>query len=131
MCSGDSASRSPAKWRRRVGNPTWGARRTRVYHDRPVPIDIDIAKVARLARLGLSADELEHYGSQLEVILEHAARIQALPIDGVAPTAHPLPMVNAFRPDEVEDTLDREEVLGQAPDREGPYFRVPPFLEGS
>ncbi len=47
------------------------------------------------------------------------------------PTAHPLPMVNALRSDEVEDTLDREEVLGQAPDREGPYFRVPPFLEES
>jgi Asp-tRNA(Asn)/Glu-tRNA(Gln) amidotransferase C subunit len=38
-------------------------------------------------------------------------------------------MVNAFRPDEVEQTLDREEVLSQAPDREGPYFRVPPFLD--
>jgi aspartyl-tRNA(Asn)/glutamyl-tRNA(Gln) amidotransferase subunit C len=96
-----------------------------------VPIDIDIAKVARLARLGLTPEELAEYGSQLEVILEHAARIQELPIDGVAPTAHPLPMVNALRPDEVEPTLDREEVLDQAPEREGPYFRVPPFLEES
>lgn len=94
-----------------------------------MPVDIDIAKVARLARLGLSADELEHYGSQLEVILDHAARIQTLPLGEVAPTAHPLPMVNALRPDETEATLDREEVLEQAPDREGPYFRVPPFLE--
>jgi aspartyl-tRNA(Asn)/glutamyl-tRNA(Gln) amidotransferase subunit C len=38
-------------------------------------------------------------------------------------------MVNALRLDEVEPTLDREEVLSQAPDREGPYFRVPPFLD--
>jgi aspartyl-tRNA(Asn)/glutamyl-tRNA(Gln) amidotransferase subunit C len=97
----------------------------------PVPIDIDIAKVARLARIGLTAEEMERYGAQLGVILEHAARIQALPTDYVPPTAHPLPMVNAFRPDEVSDTLDREEVLSQAPDREGPYFRVPPFLEES
>lgn len=94
-----------------------------------MPIDIDIAKVARLARIGLTAEELAHYEQQLQVILEHAARVQALPTDGVAPTAHPLPMVNAFRPDEVEPTLDREEVLSQAPDREGPYFRVPPFLD--
>jgi aspartyl-tRNA(Asn)/glutamyl-tRNA(Gln) amidotransferase subunit C len=94
-----------------------------------MPIEIDIAKVARLARIGLTAEELVQYEQQLQVILEHAARVQALPTDGVAPTAHPLPMVNAFRPDEVEPTLDREEVLSQAPDREGPYFRVPPFLD--
>ena len=55
--------------------------------------------------------------------------MQALPTAGVAPTAHPLPMVNSFRADVIEPTLDREEVLSQAPDREGPYFRVPPFLE--
>jgi aspartyl-tRNA(Asn)/glutamyl-tRNA(Gln) amidotransferase subunit C len=94
-----------------------------------MPIEIDIAKVARLARIGLTAEELVHYEQQLQVILEHAARVQALPTDEVAPTAHPLPMVNAFRTDEVEPTLDREEVLSQAPDREGPYFRVPPFLD--
>ena len=94
-----------------------------------MPVEIDIAKVARLARIDLSDDELAHYGEQLEGILEHAARIQALPTKGVKPTAHPLPMVNALRPDEIEPTLDREEVLAQAPEREGPYFRVPPFLE--
>jgi aspartyl-tRNA(Asn)/glutamyl-tRNA(Gln) amidotransferase subunit C len=94
-----------------------------------VPIDIDIAYVARLARLGLSDEELEQYRDQLEAILEYAARVQALPTEGVEPTSHPLPMVNAHRPDDVEDTLDREEVLSQAPDREGPYFKVPPFLE--
>jgi len=94
-----------------------------------VPIDIDIAYVARLARLGLSDEELEQYRDQLEAILEYAARVQALSTEGVEPTSHPLPMVNAHRPDEVEDTLDREEVLSQAPDREGPYFKVPPFLE--
>ena len=94
-----------------------------------MPIDIDIAYVARLSRLGLSDEELQYYGGQLEEILEYAARVQALPTEGVPPTAHPLPMVNAFRDDEVEETLDREEVLSQAPDRDGPFFRVPPFLE--
>jgi len=94
-----------------------------------VPIDIDIAYVARLARLDLSDEELAGYGSQLEAILEYAAKVQALPTEGVLPTAHPLVMINAHRADEVEGTLDREEVLAQAPDRDGPYFRVPPFLE--
>lgn len=94
-----------------------------------MPVEIDIAKVARLARLALDDAALAHYGEQLQGILEHAALVQALPTEGVIPTAHPLPMVNAFRADEVEPTLDREEVLSRAPDREGPYFRVPPFLE--
>ncbi len=94
-----------------------------------VPIDIDIAKVARLARIDLDDEELERYGSQLGVILEHAARIQALDLEGVVPTAHPLPMVNAFRPDVPGATLERDEVLDQAPSRDGDFFRVPPFLE--
>ena len=94
-----------------------------------VPIDIDIAKVARLARIGLTDEELHRYGAQLGVILEHAALVQTLPTDGVEPTAHPLAMVNNFRPDEVGQTLDRGEVLAAAPDTDGTYFRVPPFLE--
>jgi aspartyl-tRNA(Asn)/glutamyl-tRNA(Gln) amidotransferase subunit C len=94
-----------------------------------MPIDIDIAHVARLARLGLSDEELAHYRSQLGVILEHAARVQELDTDGIEPTAHPLGMVNNFRPDEVGASLEREEVLSQAPDREDGYFRVPPHLE--
>lgn len=94
-----------------------------------MPVDIDIAKVARLARLGLSDEELATYGSQLEDILDHAARVQALPTEGVDPTAHPLPMVNAHRPDAIEPTLDRDEVLSQAPDHVDGFFRVPAFLE--
>ncbi len=96
-----------------------------------MPVEIDIAKVARLARLGLSEEELAAYGAQLQDILEHAARVQALPTEGVAPTAHPLPMVNNHRSDEIEPTLDREEVLAQAPDHTEGFFRVPAFLEDS
>jgi aspartyl-tRNA(Asn)/glutamyl-tRNA(Gln) amidotransferase subunit C len=92
-------------------------------------IDIDIAYVARLARIELSADELEHVGHQLGGILEHAARVQQLPTDGVEPTSHPLPMVNAFRPDHVIPSLDRGTALSQAPDTEDGFFRVPPTLE--
>ncbi len=95
-----------------------------------MPVDIDIAKVARLARIALSDEELELYGRQLGAILEHAERVQALPTEGVEPTSHPLPMTNAFRDDEVTGSLDRDVVLCQAPEAEGPYFRVPRILEG-
>ena len=94
-------------------------------------IDIDVAKVARLARLALSDDELTRLEGELGLILEHAARVQALPTEGVDPTSHPLPMVNAFRADEVTEPLDRDELLSQAPDAENGYFRVPPILGGS
>jgi aspartyl-tRNA(Asn)/glutamyl-tRNA(Gln) amidotransferase subunit C len=93
-----------------------------------MPVDIDIAKVAQLARLALSVDELSSYGAQLEDILEHAERVGALPTEGVPPTSHPLPMTNAFRPDEVRPSLDRGEVLEQAPDTDGEFFRVPRIL---
>lgn len=93
-----------------------------------MPVEIDIAKVAKLARLALSEEELAGYGAQLEDILEHAERVSALPTDGVAPTSHPLPMTNAFRPDEVRQSLDRDEVLEQAPQRDGEFFRVPRIL---
>ncbi len=93
-----------------------------------MPVEIDIAKVAKLSRLALSADELAEYGAQLQDILEHAERVGALPTEGVAPTSHPLPMTNAFRGDEVRPSLDREEVLTQAPLREGDFFRVPRIL---
>jgi aspartyl-tRNA(Asn)/glutamyl-tRNA(Gln) amidotransferase subunit C len=93
-----------------------------------MPVEIDIAKVAQLARLALSEDELRQYGAQLQDILEHAERVSALPTEGVLPTSHPLPMTNAFRPDEVRPSLDRDEVLAQAPSAEGGYFRVPRIL---
>lgn len=93
-----------------------------------MPIDIDIAKVAHLARIALSDEDLETYGSQLEDILEHAERVQALATDDVEPTSHPLPMVNAFRPDEVGPCLDREVVLAEAPDVHDGQFRVPRIL---
>lgn len=94
-----------------------------------MPIDIDIAHVARLARLGLSAEELERYRAQLGVILEHAARVQEIDTASLEPTAHPLGLVNGFRPDQVKPSLDRDEVLAQAPAAQDGYFVVPPALE--
>jgi aspartyl-tRNA(Asn)/glutamyl-tRNA(Gln) amidotransferase subunit C len=96
-----------------------------------VPVDIDIAHVARLARLALTDEELEGYRSQLGVILEHAARVQELDTSDLEPTAHPLNLASRFRPDVVEPSLDRQEVLDQAPEVKGGYFVVPPALDSS
>ena len=94
-----------------------------------MPVEIDIAHVARLARIALTEDELEQYGRQLGDILEHAERVQAIADPDVPPTSHPLPMTNAFRADEVRPSLDRDEVLAMAPDAVDAYFRVPRILD--
>lgn len=95
-----------------------------------MPVEIDISHVARLARLALNAEEEALYQDQLGLILEHAAKVQDVDADDFAPTAHPLGLVNGFRPDQVRPSLDRDEVLAAAPDTFGPFFVVPPALEG-
>jgi aspartyl-tRNA(Asn)/glutamyl-tRNA(Gln) amidotransferase subunit C len=88
----------------------------------------DVAHVARLARLALSPHELERFTAQLADVLRHAADIEALDIEGLPPTAHPFPLVNVWRDDEVRPCLDRDEVLAQAPEVDQDRFRVPRIL---
>jgi aspartyl-tRNA(Asn)/glutamyl-tRNA(Gln) amidotransferase subunit C len=88
----------------------------------------DAAYVARLARIDLTDDELDLYALQLAAVIGHAAEIAALDTDGVEPTAHPLPLRNVTRADEPRPSLDRAEVLAQAPAVEDGRFRVPPIL---
>jgi aspartyl-tRNA(Asn)/glutamyl-tRNA(Gln) amidotransferase subunit C len=88
----------------------------------------DVAHVARLARLALSPDELQRYTTQLAAVLGHAADIEVLDIEDVPPTAHPLPLSNVFREDVVGPSLDRDEVLAQAPEVEADRFRIPRIL---
>ena len=89
----------------------------------------DVEHVARLARLALAEDEVEQLTVDLGGILEYAEDLAALDLDGVPPTAHPLPLENVFRPDVVGPTLDRDEVLAQAPEAEDGRFRVPRILD--
>jgi aspartyl-tRNA(Asn)/glutamyl-tRNA(Gln) amidotransferase subunit C len=96
-----------------------------------MPVHIDIERVAYLARIALTDEELAAYSEQLANIIEHAERVQALPTDGIEPTSHPLPMVNAFRDDVVTESLPRDDALAGAPDAEDGYFRVPKILDES
>ena len=65
---------------------------------------------------------------QLGKILQHAEDVEALDVGDVPPTAHPYPLRNVFRADEVRPSVDRDEVLAQAPAAEGGRFKVPPVL---
>jgi aspartyl-tRNA(Asn)/glutamyl-tRNA(Gln) amidotransferase subunit C len=88
----------------------------------------DVAKVAALARLTLSEDELDTFTQQLGQVLEHASDIAALDLEGVVATAHPFGLVNVVREDELRPCLDREEVLAMAPDAEAGRFAVPRIM---
>lgn len=88
----------------------------------------EVIHVARLARLTLSDDEIDEFTRQLGDILEHAADIEALDVGDIPPTAHPLPLRNVTRPDVLVDTIDRDELLAQAPAAEDGRFKVPPVL---
>ena len=88
----------------------------------------DVQHVARLSRLALTDDEVGHLARELRGILGHVADIEALDLGDVEPTAHPLPLENVFRVDDVRPSLDRAEVLAQAPAAEDHRFRVPRIL---
>jgi aspartyl-tRNA(Asn)/glutamyl-tRNA(Gln) amidotransferase subunit C len=87
-----------------------------------------VAHIATLAKLAVTDAELDEYTRQLGAVLDHAADVEAIDVDDVAPTAHPFHLVNVFRPDVVGPTLDTAEVLAQAPSVEDHRFRVPAIL---
>ncbi|MCH8919494.1 MAG: Asp-tRNA(Asn)/Glu-tRNA(Gln) amidotransferase subunit GatC [Chloroflexi bacterium] len=84
---------------------------------------------ARLARVGLSDDEVSRFQSQLSQILEYFERLQEVDTENVPPTAHTLAMHNVMRDDEPRPSIDKEEVLANAPQREDDLFRVRAVLE--
>ena len=90
--------------------------------------DIDVAYVAKLARLALTPAEIETFGAQLGALLEHVNALAELPTGDVPATAQVIAQRNVVRADDVVPSLDREVVLAAAPDRMGPYFRVPRIL---
>ncbi len=66
---------------------------------------------------------------ELAKILEHAQKIQALDLDGVAATSHAIRMRNVMRPDEPRPSLARDDVLACAPEVEDDRFKVPRIIE--
>ncbi len=90
---------------------------------------MDIEKVAKLARLELSDEERETFGSQLEQILTYMEQLNRLDTTGVEPTSHAIPISNVFREDEVKPSFPQKEVLAIAPDEEEGHFKVPRIIE--
>jgi aspartyl-tRNA(Asn)/glutamyl-tRNA(Gln) amidotransferase subunit C len=89
----------------------------------------EVRKVARLARLELSESDLQKMTEQLTNILSYVDQLSELNTDGVEPMAHPLPLQNVFRDDELKPSLKVDEALANAPNRLGNFFGVPAVLD--
>ena len=85
--------------------------------------------VAHLARLELSAADLETMTRQLSSIIDYVTQLQQVNTDRVEPLAHPLPIQNVFRADEPKESLPVDEALANAPDRQDNFYGVPAVLD--
>jgi aspartyl-tRNA(Asn)/glutamyl-tRNA(Gln) amidotransferase subunit C len=85
--------------------------------------------VARLARMQLSAEELEKMREQLSNILDHIEMLQELDVSNIAPTAQVTDLLNVLRIDQVTPSLDRAAALANAPASAEGMFRVKAIFE--
>ena len=88
----------------------------------------DVAKLAGLARIEMSDEELVALSNEFTVILDAVARVQEVASADVAATSHPLPLRNVFRLDVVIPSLSPADALSGAPAQEEQRFRVPQIL---
>ncbi|NLH41426.1 MAG: Asp-tRNA(Asn)/Glu-tRNA(Gln) amidotransferase subunit GatC [Planctomycetes bacterium] len=88
-----------------------------------------VRKVAKLARLALTEAEIEEFTGQLGAILGYVEKMNELDTTGVEPLAHCLPISNVLRADEVRPSLGTDMTLSNAPDSDGPFFKVPKILD--
>ena len=89
----------------------------------------EVAHLARLSRLALDDDELDHLVGQLDVIIGAVARVSEVAADDIPPTSHAVPMTNVFRPDVLQPCLSQQDALAGAPAAEDGRFRVPRILD--
>lgn len=91
----------------------------------------EVLKIAALAKLHLSEEEISLYTDQMNEILEYMKQLGELNTKDVEPLSHVLDQINMTRPDEEKASLSREEVLRNAPETDGEYFVVPNVIEKS
>jgi aspartyl-tRNA(Asn)/glutamyl-tRNA(Gln) amidotransferase subunit C len=91
--------------------------------------DLDVAYVARLARINLTEDEEKIFQKQLDDVLKYVEKLRQLDLTGIDATAHALPVFNVFREDAARDWFTAEQALRNAPRQAGGLFIVPKVVE--
>ena len=87
-----------------------------------------VRRIARLARLRLEPDEIRRLQADLGRILQAFSALESVDVDGVEPTSHVLDLAGGDRDDRLRPGLDRDRVLGAAPDAADGHFRTPRVL---
>lgn len=87
-----------------------------------------VSKIAQLARLELTPDEARYISEKLTLVLKHFEAIAQVPTEGVEPLVTPVDVTYRFREDVVQKDLSVEEVMQNAPHRQGNLFKVPPVI---
>jgi len=91
--------------------------------------DLDVAYIARLARLNLTDEETRLFQEQLGHVLQHADKLSEVDVSGVDAAAHATPIFNVFREDEPRAWFTAEEALANAPRQANGLFLVTKVLE--
>lgn len=99
-----------------------------VYQKMKISRD-EVEHVSRLARLALSEEELNALTGEMDAILDYVEQLNTLDTEGIIPTAHAVPMENAFRPDVIKPGFSTGQALSNAPDATETAFRVPRIIE--
>jgi aspartyl-tRNA(Asn)/glutamyl-tRNA(Gln) amidotransferase subunit C len=89
----------------------------------------EVLHIARLARLGLTDEDVDRLREQLSNILENFEALKQVDTTDVPPTAQSIPLQNVTKDDKVKPSLPQEQILANAPRKEGGYFRVKAVLE--
>ena len=89
----------------------------------------EVEHVAVLARLALNETELDQVTDQMNQILGYVDKLNELDTDGITPTAHAVPVENAFREDIVRPSIGHDKALKNAPEAANNCFRVPKIIE--
>jgi aspartyl-tRNA(Asn)/glutamyl-tRNA(Gln) amidotransferase subunit C len=91
--------------------------------------DLDVAYVARLARINLTDAEAKVFQKQLSDVLKYVEKLDQADVSHVGAAAHALPIYNVFREDVPRDWFTAEEALGNAPRQTNGLFIVPKVVE--
>ena len=91
--------------------------------------DLDVAYIARLARLNLTDAETELFQKQLGDVLKYAEKLTEVDVSHVEPAAHALPIFNVFREDTPRDWFTAEQALSNAPRQANGLFIVTKVVE--
>ncbi len=88
----------------------------------------DVARLADLARIQLSDEEIDRFAGEFDSIMDAVASVSEVATEDVPATSHPIAMTNVFREDVVENTLTQEQALAGAPEAQDGRFAVPQIL---